>query len=47
MYKFVQLILEQRGSELHRPTHTWIFFTKYTLQYYTILGGLNSQMQNP
>ena len=40
------LTLEQHGFELCRSTYMQISFTKYVLQYCTILGWLNPQMQN-
>ena len=38
-------MLEQHGFELQRSTYTGIFFNKY-IQYYSITGWLNPQMQN-
>jgi len=42
---YIQLTLEQHGFELHMSTYTWIFKSKYKLQY-IICSSLNIQMQD-
>ena len=42
----VQLTLEQHRFELHGSTYMRISFNKYRLQYYTIYGWLNPQIEN-
>lgn len=36
----IQVALEQHGIKLCRSTYIWIFFNKYGLQYYLILGWI-------
>ena len=42
---YIHLTLEQHRFELCRSTYTRTFFNKY-IQYYTIRGWFNPQMQN-